>query len=383
MSFRIGLIGYGGIGRIHALGYRAIPFYYALPHDAIQVAAVATTRAETAEVAAREIGCDSWTADYRELFTRQDIDAIDCCTPNDSHEKVLVAAARAGKHIYCDKPLSMGIADGQRIVAAARGANILGGMTFNVRFYPAMQRAKQLMEEGFVGRIFSFRGRYYRSSYIDPLKPTSWRLSRERSGGGALLDLGAHVLDLLYYLLGDFASVQATLDTLIKERPAAAGSSERIPVDVDDIALLHARTADGTLGLVEISRMGTGKTNELIVEIFGEKGSIRFDATDPGWLEIYDVRDPDKPMGGMRGVRRVETMGRYDGARAPDWTMVPDFVRSHAECQYQFYKAVSAGRSPVPSLEDGLHIQAVMAAAERSSREGRWVRVDEVMPAFP
>jgi predicted dehydrogenase len=88
-------------------------------------------------------------------------------------------------------------------------------------------------------------------------------------------------------------------------------------------------------------------------------------------------------MGGMRGVRRVETMGRYDGARAPDWTMVPDFVRSHAECQYQFYKAVSAGRSPVPSLEDGLHIQAVMAAAERSSREGRWVRVEEVMTAFP
>ena len=308
---------------------------------------------------------------------RPDIDAIDCCTPNDSHEAILIDAARAGKHIYCDKPLAMDVESGRRIVEAVRQAGVLGGMTFNVRFYPAMQRARQLIEDGFIGRVFSFRGRYYRSSYIDPLKPTSWRLSRARSGGGALLDLGSHVLDLIYYLLGDFASVQATLETLIAARPTSAGAAERPPVDVDDIALLHARTADGTLGLIEVSRMGTGKTNELIVEIFGEKGSLRFDATDPGWLEVYDVRDPDKPQGGLRGVRRVETGGRYEGARSPDWTMAPDFVRSHAECQYQFYRAVSEGRSPLPNLEDGLHIQAVMAAAERASRDGRWVRVDE------
>lgn len=380
-SLRIGLVGYGGIGRVHALAYRSIPYYYALPASTIQIAGVATARPETAKTAAEEIGCEYWTADYRELLARPDIDAIDCCTPNDSHEEILVAAARAGKHVYCDKPLSMGVEDGARIVAAAQRAGILGGMTFNMRFYPAMQRARQLIDDGFLGRIFSFRGRYYRSSYIDPQKPTSWRLTKARSGGGALLDLGSHVLDLLYYLLGDFASVQATLDTLIRERPAAAGSDERIPVDVDDIALLHARTAAGTLGLVEISRMGTGRTNELIVEIFGEKGAIRFDATDPGWLEVYDVRDPDKPQGGMRGIRRVETGGRYDGARAPDWTMAPDFVRSHAECQYQFCKAVSQGRSPVPSLVDGLHIQAVMAAAERSSQEGRWISLAEVLHA--
>jgi predicted dehydrogenase len=377
-SFRVGLIGYGGIGRVHALAYRSIPFYYALPNDALHVAAVATSRAETAQIAAREIGCESWTADYRELLARPDIDAIDCCTPNDSHEEILVAAARAGKHIYVDKPLAMGMADGARIVQAVREAGVLGGMTFNVRYYPAMQRARQLMEDGFLGRIFSFRGRYYRSSYIDPLKPMSWRLRKDKSGGGALLDLGAHIIDLLYFLLGDFAEVQATLETLIKERPDASGSSERIPVDVDDIALLHARTAAGTLGLIEISRMGTGKTNEVVVEIFGEKGALRFDASDPSWLEVYDVRDPDKPLGGMRGVRRVETSSRFDGARAPDWTMPPDFVRTHAECQYQFYKAVSAGRMPVPSLEDGLHIQAVMAAAERSSEQKRWVSISEM-----
>lgn len=378
-SFRIGMIGYGGIGRVHALAYRSIPFYYALPADSVQVVAVATSRAESAQAAAREIGCESWTADYRDLLRRDDIDVIDCCTPNNVREEILTAAAAAGKPIYCEKPLAMGIEDGQRIVAAAQAAGIPTHLTFNFRYFPAITRAKQLMNEGFVGRVFSFRGRYYRSSYIDPQKPTSWRLQRAISGGGALVDLGSHVLDLLYYLLGEFGSVQATLDTLIKERPAKAGASETVAVDVDDIALLHARLADGTLGLVEISRMGTGRTNELVIEIFGEKGSIRFDATDPSWLEIYDVRDSEKPTGGMRGVTRVETVSRYDGARLPDWTMTPDFIRTHAECQFQFLRALDEGRASSPNFADGLHIQAVMAAAERSAAEGRWVRVGEML----
>jgi predicted dehydrogenase len=377
--FRIGMIGYGGIGRVHALGYRSIPFYYGLPADTTRVVAVATTRPETAEAAAREIGCESWTADYRELLQRPDIDIIDCCTPNDSHEEILTAAAQAGKAIYCDKPLSLGVEDGARIVAAAQCAGVRTHLTYNFRCFPAITRAKQLLDDGFVGRIFSFRGRYYRSSYIDPQKPISWRLTKAKSGGGALVDLGSHILDLIYFLLGEYASVQATLDTLIKERPIAAGASEMTPVDVDDIALLHTRMSDGTLGLVEISRMGTGKTNELLIEIFGEKGALRFDASDPSWLEVYDARDSDKPLGGLRGVRFVETVSRFDGARSPDWTMPPDFVRTHAECQYQFLKAIADDRPNAPTFTDGLHIQAVMAAAARSSAEGRWVRVAEVL----
>lgn len=377
---RIGMIGYGGIGRVHALAYKALGHYYALPADTVRVVGVATTRLETAEAAAREIGCEFWTGDYRELLARPDIDVIDCCTPNASHEPILIAAAAAGKAIYCEKPLSMGVEDGARILAAARAAGVKTHMTFNFRYFPAIQRAKQLIDDGFLGRVFSFRGRYYRSSYIDPKKPISWRLRKSEAGGGALLDLGSHILDLIYALLGEFGSVQATLDTLIKERPVSAGSAETVPVDVDDIALIHARLADGTLGLVEISRMGTGLTNELIIEIYGEKGSLRFDASDPSWLEVYDVRDPGSPLGGMRGFRRVETVQHYDGAKIPDWTMPPDFVRTHAECQYQFLQAVSDDRPSRPDFADGLHIQAVMAAAAQSSAEGRWVNVRDLLP---
>ena len=371
---KIGMIGYGGIGRVHAMGYRAIPFHYGLTADQVQLTGVATTRPETAQKAAEEIGCDFWTADYRALLANPEIDLVDVCTPNHSHEEILIAAAEAGKHIYCEKPLAMSVAEGQRIVAAVEKAGVNNQMTFNFRFFPAMLRARQLMDEGFVGRVFSFRARYYRSSYIDHNKPLSWRLRKEIAGGGTLFDLASHVLDLVYYTLGDFGSVQAVLETLITERPLAPGAEEKGAVDVDDISLMHLRMADGTLGLLEASRMGTGATNDLQLEIFGDQGAIRFNLDEPSWLEVYNVRE----TGGRRGYKKLETVQKYEGQKAPDGSMIPSFTRVHAECQYQFLKAIWENRSASPSLADGLKVQELMAAAERSSAEGRWVTVEEV-----
>lgn len=371
----IGMIGYGGIGRVHALAYRAIPFHYSLPADTVKIVGVTTTREESARRGAAEIGCDFWTADYRELLARPEIDLVDCCVPNHRHEEIVTAAAAAGKHIYCEKPLSASVAEGRRMVQAVEKAGIKTQMTFNFRFFPAITRAVQLVQEGFLGRVFSFHARYHRASYISQAKPLSWRLNKDVSGGGALFDLGSHVLDLVYHLLGPFGSVQATLETLIKERPVALGSAEVGCVDVDDIALLQARMADGTLGVVEISRMGTGATNDLRIEIFGDQGAIRFSAEDPSWLEIYDVREDGQPLGGRRGFRKIETVQRYEGAKSPDWSMAPNFVRTHAECQYQFLKAIDEDRPSTPTLADGLHIQEVMDAAIRSSEDGGWLDV--------
>lgn len=378
---RIGMIGYGGIGRVHAMAYRSLPFHYGLPAAAVPVVGVATARAATAQAAAAEIGCAYWTDDYRQLLAREDVDAVDICVPNHLHAEIVLAAAAAGKHIYCEKPLAMNVAEAQAMAEAVAAAGVIAQMTFNFRFFPAVLRAQQLVQEGFLGRIFSFRGRYYRASYIDPNKPLTWRQRKAVAGGGALFDIGSHILDLLYSLLGPYAAVQATLDTLIPQRPAAPGSSDLQPVDVDDIALLHLRTASGVLGLVEVSRMGTGLTNDLQFEIFGEKGALRFNAVDPAWLEVYDVRDAGSPLGGMRGFRKVQAVGHYEGQKAPDASMSPDFVRTHAECQYQFLRAVAEGRPARPNLADGLHIQAVMAAAEKSSAAGGWVQVDSVSEA--
>jgi len=375
----IGLIGYGATGRVHALGYRAIPFHYGLPAESVQIGGVATSNASSAAKAAQEIGCSYWTADYRELLARPEIQAVDINVPNHLHEEIVLAAAAAGKHIYCEKPLAVSVAQGKRMVQAADDAGVITQMTFNFRFFPALERARQLIGEGFLGKLYSFRGRYYRSSYIDPAKPLSWKLRSETSGAGALYDLGAHIVDMLYSLLGEFGAVQASLETVIRERPVAVGATEMAPVDVDDIALLHVRLRDGTLGVVEASRLGTGFTNELTFEIFGEKGSIRFDAADSAFLEVYDVRAAAAPMGGRRGITRIEVGNRYPGAKVPDWTMAPGFLRAHAECQAAFLRAVAEGRPSSPSLADGLHVQALLEAALHSSRQQRWVSVDEIM----
>ncbi len=367
----IGLIGYGGIGRVHAAAYRAIPFHYGLPADSVAIAGVATTRQASAQSAANEIGCAFHTDDYRQLLARDDIDAIDICTPNNSHHEIGLAAAAAGKHIYCEKPLAMNVAQAQDMARSVEAAGLKAQLTFNFRFFPAIALAKTLLDEGFVGRVFSFRGRYHRSSYISADKAMSWRLQRAVTGGGALFDLGSHVLDLLYSLLGEFAAVNASLDTLINQRPIAPGASETAPVDVDDIALLRARLPSGALGTIEISRMGTGATNDLCIEIFGDKGAIRFDLADPAVLRIFDAREPAH----QQGFRSLQAGSRYAGQRAPDWTMSPDFMRVHAECQYQFIRAIWDDKPTSPSFADGLHIQRIMAAAEESSESGRWISV--------
>ena len=373
----IALIGYGGVARVHAMAYRAIPFHYGLPSDTFKIIGVVSKNPKAAETASKEIQCEVWTTDYHDLLAREDVDLVDICVPNHLHEELILAAAAAGKHIFCEKPLAMDVLQGKRIVAAVEQAGVKNQLNFNFRFYPAVSRARQMIAEGFLGRVYSFRGCFYRSSYINPDKPLSWRLKKEIAGGGALFDLGSHVLDLIYYLLGDFGSVYATVDTLIKERPIASGSKEKGPVDVDDIVLMQVRMANSVLGTVEISRMGTGATNDMKVEIFGEKGALRFSAEEPSWLEVFDVHDPDQPIGGMSGFRKVQAVGRFEGHKAPDWSMAPGFVTTFVESQYRFLQAVSDDLQPAPTFKDGLHIQEVMQAAICSSEETRWVSIEE------
>lgn len=372
----IAIIGYGGVARVHGMAYKSIPFHYGFPADLVKIVGVADSNPASAEAAAKELECGFWTADYHDLLAREDVDIVDICVPNVLHEEIIMAAAAAGKHIFCEKPLALNVEQGQRIVEAVEKAGVKSQLNFNFRFYPAITRARQMIEQGFLGKIYSFRGCFYRSSYIDPNKPLSWRLSKDVAGGGASFDLGSHILDIVYYLLGDYGSVLATVDTLIPERPIAPGSTEKGKVDVDDIVMMQVRMADNTLGSIEISRMGTGVTNDLKIEIFGEKGALRFSAEDPSWLEVFDVRDPAQPTGGMSGYRKVQAVGRFEGHKVPDWSMAPGFVTTFAESQYKFMQAVSEGLATTPNFKDGLHIQKVMQAAFISSDEKRWVKVD-------
>lgn len=369
----IALIGYGAMGRAHGMAYRDIGFHYGLRSDAIQIVGVATTRMESAQKAADELGCQIATTDWQSLLARPDVQVIDICTPHDAHEAQVIAAAQAGKHIYCEKPLARNMDEAQRMAAVVRSAGVKLGLTFNFRFFPCVMQAKQLINEGFLGRIFHFHGRYFRASYIDPNRPMAWRLRKAQAGGGVLIDSGAHMLDFAQWLLSEtpITEVRATLDTPHPIRPITKGSTEREAVDVEDLAFVQARLSTGTIGTLEASRMATGATNDVWFEVRGEHGALRFTLEEPNWLYVYDLRNADK----TRGFTRVETVARYEGALAPDWTQPVGISRTHTECQYQFLRAIWEDRAPSPGLDDGLRVQALVAAAYRSAASTMWETV--------
>lgn len=366
----IGMLGYGGIGKLHALAYRAIPGLYPgkVPFT---LAAVCTRSDASAEIALREGGFDHSRRSIADLVADPAVAVIDCVLPNDAHREAILAALGAGKHVYCEKPLALNGAEARELAEAATGSSGRLGMTFNYRFFPAVMRAKRLMAEGALGEIYSFEFEYLHSGYQDASRPLSWRMQGELSGGGALVDLGAHAIDLARHLLGDFAEVNATTKTWIDSRPLAKGSAEKGPVTVDDAAWITARLASGAIGSFFFSRFATGAADDLRFRIEGSKGALRFDLMDANWLYHFDATKPEAE----RGWLRLETIQSYPGASVPPARSIVGWERSHAENQYRFLLAVAEGREPSPGLADGLAVNLVMDAAYESAKKGGWVPV--------
>ncbi|HUT35849.1 MAG TPA: Gfo/Idh/MocA family oxidoreductase [Planctomycetota bacterium] len=373
----VGMIGYGFMGRMHTYAYQSLPFLYDPPPARIRRAVVCTAHRETAHRAAEHGGYERAVTDYRRVVEDPAVDVVHVCTPNAAHREACVAALEAGKHVYCDKPLALNVAEAEEIVAAADSApQVRHQMTFQYRFLPATLRAKELMEAGFVGRLFSYRAAYLHAGYVEADRPMSWRLDAAASGGGALFDLGAHVIDLMRHLAGEVASVSARCKTFITERPNGKGG--RAPVEVDDLALMQVELAGGALGTIECSRLATGTNDELRFELHGEQGALRFNLMDPNWLYAYDHRDATGPYGGDRGFKAIEAVQRYPAPAAlPGPKNAIGWTRAHVACLYNFIACVVEGRPSKPDFRDGLAVQRIMAAAQQSSQTGRWVDIQE------
>lgn len=372
-ELRVGLIGYGFIGKVHTLAYQCLPMMYDPMPARVRLAAVCAASRASVDRALSQAGFESGTTDWREVVERDDIDLIDCCAPNSLHRDIVIAALQAGKHVYCDKPLATNLSEAREIVAVARACRGRHQMTFQNRFVAAMMRAKQLVDEGFLGRVFGFRACYLHAGYTDPERPMSWRLDAAE-GGGALVDIGSHILDLLRYLLGDIAAVFAATETFIRERPVSGSADRKAPVTVDDVALLTLRMANGALGTLEASRFATGTNDELRIEVHGEMGALRFNLMDPNWLYAFDARDPEAPLGGNRGFKAIETVQRYPAPAAlPGPKFATGWLRNHIACQYELIASLAAGRPCSPDFADGLKVQEAMEAAYLSARQGGWV----------
>jgi len=374
----VGIIGFGFIGKVHAFAYSTLPYFYDPPPARIRLVGVCTSRKETAERAKRDYGFEFATTDFGEILSRDDIQAVNICTPNHLHREQLLDSIRSGKHIYCEKPLTARWDEAAEVARALRGYAGVGQMTLNCRFSPYVQRAKQMIEDGFLGRVTHFRAGYFHSGSVAPEKPMGWK-QEAASGGGVINDLASHVIDLVDWLIGPIREVQAETRILYPSRPGRKGGV--VPVDAEDAVVLMAKVADGGVGVVEASKIATGTEDELRVEIHGERGAIRFNSMEPNHLEAYSRTDPEEPIGGTRGWKRIDTVHRYSKpAGWPGPKFAVGWIRSHVHCLYNFVSAVAEGRGARPSLADGVCLQHILEMVRRSAEERSWRRVEQERP---
>ena len=297
----VGMLGYGFMGKVHSECYRAMGMYYDPPPAKIRLVGVATAHTETADFGVCQAGYEFGTTDWRQVVEHPEVDVVNICTPNDAHHEQVVAAVAAGKHVYCDKPLATTTAEAKQMAEAAGAAGVVHQMTQNYRFVPALLRAKQLVDDGFLGRPYSFRVAYLHAGSSDPNRALGWKMQ----GGGTLHDLGAHAIDLVRHLMGEFDEVSARRRVFVPERAAQAGSSDMVTITGDDAAWMIATLKNGATGTIETSKVATGTEDELRVELHGDMGGLKFNLMDPNWLDAYDMRRSDGPFGGDRGFQRI------------------------------------------------------------------------------
>ena len=373
-KLRIGLLGFGYIGRAHACAVRDIPLYYDDGDFSAEITHVCTSRPETAQKAAAVLGAVP-VNDFRQITENPDIDIVDIASPNNRHLEQLLSAMAHGKHIYCDKPLCSNEQEAAQIAEALKTYRGTSQMTLQFRFFPATMRAKQLIEEGRLGDILEFHGSFPHSGSADPKTPLKWKLSGA-AGGGVAADLGSHIFDLLYYLLGDFDSLSAATRIVYPERPSADDPSKMVPVDAEDALVTLVRLKNGALGTVSASKIATGTEDGITFTIHGTKGALMLKAMDLDRLYFYDNTAPGAPFGGVRGWTAIDCGQRYARpAVFPASKAVIGWVRGHIHCYYSFLRAVTDGVPADPSLEQGIRIQELLAKIKQSAASGRWIEV--------
>lgn len=379
----VGLVSVGWMGRLHSRAYRALPDHFPElgVHPRLVVAADPIDAAR--EQATTRLGYEHAVADYREVLTDPEVDVVSICAPNFLHREVAVAAAEAGKPFWIEKPMGRYASDSRAIHDAVRSAGVVTSVGFNYRHAPAIQRARALVRSGRVGRITNVRGSLLADYSSDPDAPLTWRFERERAGSGVLGDLLSHGLDLAQYVVGRIASVTALAETFIETRPrpgqgivdrSAAASGEHGPVENEDYAALLFRFEDGAVGTMDSSRVMRGPHAEYALEVYGTKGSVRWDFQRLNELEVYlDGQEVDGYATHFVAPGDGEFARFQPGAGT---AMGYDDLKTIEAAQ--FVASVRRGEQLAPSVADGLATASIVEAAEASLRDGAWHDVAQV-----
>jgi predicted dehydrogenase len=372
---RIGLVGYGFMGRTHSNAWRQAGKFFDLPYEPV-LQAVAARSPEKVEAFADNWGFASSETDWRRLIERDDIDLIDIASPNDTHAEIAIAAAEAGKMVTSEKPLGRNPQESEAMVAAVEKAGVASMAWYNYRRVPAVTLAKQIVDSGRLGKIFHYRAQFLQDWTISADLPQGgqalWRLDASVAGSGVTGDLLAHCVDTAMWLNGPIDKVSAMTETFIKERPhSLTGKVE--PVTIDDASAFLARFGNGSLGLFEATRYARGHKALYTFEINGEHASIRWDLHDLQRLEYFDHRDE----GIVRGWRTIHVTDGDHPYMGKWWVpgLIIGYEHSFTHAAADFIEGLDSGYPASPTFREALATDYVTDAVLRSGREERWETV--------
>lgn len=372
-KLNVGMVGYKFMGKAHSHAYTDLGMFFETNADVV-MKAICGRDEQAVKAAADKFGWESYETDWRKLVEREDIDFVDINAPSDAHKEIALAAIAAGKHVFCEKPLALNLADGREMLAAAEKAGIKHAICFNYRFLPAVQLAKQILDEGRLGEIHHYRATYLQDWLVDPNAPMAWRMKKEIAGSGAHGDINAHSIDLARFLIGEFDRVVGHNRTFIKERPLASGGMDE--VTVDDATGFLADFKNGAMGTFIASRVAAGRKNHNTFEIHGSKGTIRWDLEKLNELEVY-FREDEPNLAGFRRIFATESSHKYAGNWWPTGHII-GYEHSFVHIVYEFVQHMTAGTPFTPTFYDGVKCQEVLEAVDLSIERGAWVGIDEV-----
>ncbi len=407
-TLRVAMIGYGFMGKAHSNAWRQAPFFFPLKAK-VEAHTICGRNPAGVQAARAKLGWQFASTDWRELVESPLIDVVDIVTHNDSHAEIAIAAARAGKHVLCEKPLALNVKQAEAMLAAAQKAKIVHMVCHNYRRVPAIAQARKLIADGALGQIYHYHARYAQDWLIDPETPLGWKLQKPISGSGALGDIGVHLIDLARYLVGEFKEVCGLMQTFVKERPlvqnpaanatppakalpkaktvAKAKAGPAAPgqpakpsqplgkVTVDDAALLLGTFENGALASLEATRYAPGRKNQMTLEINGAKGSLYFDCEDMNRLKFCDTASlPDRQ--GFRDILVLQPGGSHP--YVGQWWRAGHLLgyeHTFVHTVADFVNACADQKPAHPTFEDGLKNQRVLEAVEESVKRRGWVKV--------
>ena len=387
---RVGIIGGGSIAKAHVIGLRGVRSYFGDAGVEAEIAVIADVAADVAKVSADRYGVDHWSTDWEAVLADDSIEAVTVAVPNDRHAEVACAAARAGKAVLCEKPLSKDLDTAKQMTAAAEAAGVTNAVNLNYRHIPAIRYAKRLVESGEIGDVVNFRGVFLQEWAADERVPRSWKFEAGRAGAGPILGVGCHIVDLAHFLVGDITSVIATKRTVVPARPAFVGTNtyasadpagELQTVDTEDVAAMLVEFGGdaGAIGALEVSRVSRGRKNHCFIELNGTKGSLAFD-----YERMNEIHLSTAATGGV-GATRIVIGPEQDGGLF--WTLGGlgvGFAETIVLEMKEFLAAIASQAPASPSFADGLRAQAVVEAGLESAGSRSWVPVSrDVTPTPP